>query len=206
MGTKPLAHFIFFSLGGLPRFYNECYSSFIKRHPSYKTTLWTPNDIEFFLKQESKLEEFSKLKTFINKYNFIKYSVLDKFGGWYVDLDIMWKRTLDELVRDKFKKHNVTSTDLFVPVRSFPREKERDLKRNDDMLVYAEPGIFGELIEFAKNRTDIDYTRKYEPFGPVSLSMWLNQCSYSRIYMFEDEIQQDGYYCDHKNNLSWKFS
>ena len=64
----------------------------------------------------------------------------------------------------------------------------------------------GELIDFAKKRTDIDSTKKYEPYGPVSLSMWLDKCKYSRIYMFEDEIQQDGYYCDHKNSQSWKFS
>lgn len=206
MGTKPLAHFIFFSLGSLPKFYNDCYSSFVKKHPSYKTILWTPPDIEYFLRLEDKLEEFYELKTFINKYNFVKYSILDKYGGWYVDLDIMWNRTLDELITDKFKKNNVTDVDLFIPVRSFPREKERDFKRNDDMLVYAKPGIFGELIEFAKNRTDVDYSRKYEPFGPISLSMWLDQCSYSRIYMFEDEIQDNGYYCHHANKQGWKFS
>jgi len=206
MGTKPLAHFIFFSLGGLPKEYNECYSSFIRRHPSYRTILWTPPDIEYFLKGEGKFEEFNKLSSFINKYNFVKYSILDKHGGWYVDLDIYWKRTLDDLVKDKFQTNQTDAADIFVPVRSFPREKERDFKRNDDMLLYSEPGIFGELIEFAKNRTDIDYSKKYEPFGPVSLSMWLDQCSYSRIYMFEDEIQEDGYYCDHKNNQGWKFS
>ena len=206
MGTKPLAHFIFFSLGSLPKFYNNCYSSFVKKHPSYRTILWTPPDIEYFLRLEDKLEEFYELKTFINKYNFVKYSILDKYGGWYVDLDIMWNRTLDELITDKFKKNNVTDVDLFIPVRSFPREKQRDFKRNDDMLVYAKPGIFGELIEFAKNRTDVDYSRKYEPFGPISLSMWLDQCSYSRIYMFEDEIQDNGYYCHHANKQGWKFS
>lgn len=206
MGTKPLAHFIFFSLGSLPKFYNDCYSSFVKKHPSYRTILWTPPDIEYFLRLEDKLEEFYELKTFINKYNFVKYSILDKYGGWYVDLDIMWNRTLDELITDKFKKNNVTDVDLFIPVRSFPREKQRDFKRNDDMLVYAKPGIFGELIEFAKNRTDVDYSRKYEPFGPISLSMWLDQCSYSRIYMFEDEIQDNGYYCHHANKQGWKFS
>jgi len=206
MGTKPLAHFIFFSLGSLPKFYNDCYSSFVKKHPSYKTILWTPPDIEYFLRLEDKLEEFYELKTFINKYNFVKYSILDKYGGWYVDLDIMWNRTLDKLITDKFKKNNVTDADLFIPVRSFPREKQRDFKRNDDMLVYAKPGIFGELIEFAKNRTDVDYSRKYEPFGPISLSMWLDQCSYSRIFMFEDEIQDNGYYCHHANKQGWKFS
>ena len=206
MGIKPLAHFIFFSLGSLPKFYNNCYSSFVKKHPSYKNILWTPPDIEYFLRLEDKLEEFYELKTFINRYNFVKYSILDKYGGWYVDLDIMWNRTLDELITGKFKKNNVTDVDLFIPVRSFPREKERDFKCNDDMLVYAKPGIFGELIEFAKNRTDVDYSRKYEPFGPISLSMWLDQCSYSRIYMFEDEIQDNGYYCHHANKQGWKFS
>lgn len=206
MDTRPVAHFIYFNIGGLPELYRQCYNSFTQKHPSYKVILWNPTDILLHLRDENRLDEFDNLRTFINKYNFSKYSILNKFGGWYIDLDIMWKRTLDELVTDKFKQNNVTDIDLFIPVRSFPREKERDFKRNDDMLLYSKPGIFSELIDFAKNRTDIDSTKKYEPYGPVSLSMWLDKCKYSRIYMFEDEIQQNGYYCDHKNSQSWKFS
>ena len=206
MGTNPIAHFIYFNIGGLPEAYRQCYNSFKQKHPSYKVILWNPTDVLLHLRDEGRLEDFDKVKTLINRYNLAKYSILDKFGGWYVDLDIMWKRSLDELIADKFKENNVTDTDLFIPVRSFPREKKRDLKRNDDMLLYSKPKIFGELIDFAKNRTDVDLTKKYEPYGPVSLSMWLGKCNYKRIYMFENEIQQDGYYCDHKNNQSWKFS
>ena len=206
MGTNPTAHFIHFTIGGLSELYRQCYNSFKQNHPSYKVILWNTTDVLIHLRDEGRLDEFDKLTSFINRYNFAKYSILNKFGGWYVDLDIMWKRSLDELVVDKFKENNVTDTDLFIPVRSFPREKKRDLKRNDDMLLYSKPKIFGELIDFAKSRTDVDLTKKYEPYGPVSLSMWLTKCSYERIYMFEDEIQKDGRYCNHLNNQGWKYS
>lgn len=92
-----------------------------------------------------------------------------------------------------------------IPVRNIPLQN-LNLKCNDDMLLYVKKGIFWELINFCDNRTNYDSSLKYEPYGPVSLSMWLHSSNYTREYLYETEIQKDGYYCDHRNSKSWIFS
>ena len=202
MDTRTLAHFIYIGETGLPKLYQDCLNSFQKKHPGWTIKLWTTKDANNILRD--KQYSYYSNDTFINRYNFVKYNVLADEGGWFVDLDILWKRSINEIYTDKLKSKNFP--DIFIPVRSFPREKYIDYKRNDDMLLYARKGIFNELLEFIDNREDIDYERGYEPYGPVSLSMWLHSSSYSRIYLHEKEIQENGYYCEHKNNMSWKVS
>lgn len=202
MDTRSLAHFIWIGDTGLPPLYQQCLDSFYKKHPYWKIKLWTSKDADRII-SESKYD-FNKYSSFINRYNFIKYHILAKEGGWFVDLDIQWKSNIDQIYTDKLK--NKPFPDLFVPVRSRPREKSVDFKSNDDMLIYARKGIFYELLEFINNREDIDTTKKYEPYGPVSLSMWLHNSDYSREYLFDNEIQENGYYCSHLNGRSWSFS
>ena len=202
MDTRSLAHFIWIGEGGLPRFYQDCLTSFSNKHRGWKIKLWTEKDTRKII-ANSKFD-FNKYPSFINRYNFIKYHILAQEGGWFIDLDIVWKKSIDQIYTDKIKTN--TFPDLFIPVRRFPRQKEIDLKMNDDMLMYAKKGVFKELLEYINLREDIDLSKPYEPYGPVSLSSWVYRSSYSRVYLFEEEIQENGYYCEHKNKQSWKFS
>lgn len=202
MDVRNLAHFIWIGDSGLPPLYSQCIDSFARKHPGWRIKLWLSKDVDKII-AESKYD-FNKYTSFINRYNFIKYHILAKEGGWFVDLDIEWKLSIDQIYSDKLR--NTPFPDLFVPVRSFPTQPVIDIKANDDMLIYARQGIFYELLEFINSRENIDTTRKYEPYGPISLSQWIHNSKYSKIFLYENEIQQNGYYCDHKNNLSWKFS
>lgn len=195
------AHFIWIGDNKLPPELQKCLQTFYKLHPNWKVNLWFWRDVQPLVLNSK--YDFNKYTSFINRYNFIKYHVLAEHGGWFVDLDIEWYRSLDELMWDKCKGK---TPDLFIPVRSLPRQKQVDIKTNDDMLVYTRKGIFHELLEFCFNRTDVDSSRKYEPLGPVSLSMWLHSTQYTREYMYEWEIQEKGTYCNHINKNSWKFS
>lgn len=199
-----VAHFIFLGDRKLPSLYRDCLNSFTRLHPSYKINIWNFRDVEKILKEHALYPTFIRQKTFINRYNLCKYTILHVHGGWFIDLDIKWKRTLDDLITDKFKVSKKLPQ-LYIPVRSFPREKKIDYKRNDDMLLYSEPGLFLDLINFAYYRRDIDYSKKYEPFGPVSLSKWLSKVEYTREYLYEWEIQKDGTYCSHLGGEGWKF-
>ena len=202
MDTRNLAHFIWIGDDGLPALYQGCINTFSRIHPYWKIKIWNKNDVDQIIR-ESKYD-FNKYKSFINRYNFIKYHILAKEGGWFVDLDIEWKKPIDQIYTDKLK--NKTFPDLFVPVRSRPMEKVPDIKSNDDMLIYTRQGIFYELLEFINTREDIDESKKYEPYGPLSLSRWLHKSNYTREYLYETEIQQNGYYCNHLNKGSWIFS
>jgi len=195
------AHFIWISENKLPGDLQKCLQTFYRLHPNWKVNLWYLKDIEPLVLNSN--YDFNKHTSFINRYNFIKYHILAQYGGWFVDLDIKWNKSLDELMWDKSRDK---IPELFIPVRSHPRQKQVDTRLNDDMLIYARPGIFYELLEFCFNRTDFDPQKKYEPIGPVSLSLWLHSTNYTREYMYEWEIQENGIYCGHMNRKSWKFS
>lgn len=200
MDIRVLAHFIYIGETGLPSFYQQCINSFYRKHPGWKIKLWTTRDANKILIERG--YDPSVNDTFINRYNFVKYNILAEEGGWFVDLDIEWKRSINEIYTDKLKNRNFP--ELFVPVRSYPRQKIVDHKMNDDMLLYANKGTCKSLLEFIKTRKDINLQSKYEPYGPISLSMWLHSTDLDRVYLYEDEIQNNGYYCVHKNSLSWK--
>ena len=199
--TRTLAHFIWIGEGGLPSFYQQCLNSFAKLHPYWQIKLWTKIDADRVIKNSK--YDFYRYESFINRYNFIKYHILAEEGGWFVDLDIEWKLSLDRLMLDKIKGNAFPQ--LFIPVRRQQHTQQVSVKDNDDMLLYTEKGLFYELLEYISQRTDIDLTQRYEPYGPVSLSMWLHSTDYTREYMYEGEIQSNGYYCNHNNGLSWKF-
>ena len=202
MDTRTLAHFIFIGETGLPTLYQECISSFQSKHPGWTIKLWTTKDANRILKEKD--YEYYSNDTFINRYNFVKYNILAEEGGWFVDLDIRWKRSINEIYSDKLKDRKFP--DVFIPVRQYPRERKIRYDRNDDMLLYAKKGVFNDLLSFIDFREDINYDLRYEPYGPISLSKWIHSTDLDRIYLFEEEIQENGYYCEHKSNLSWKFS
>jgi len=211
------AHFI--TIGGFPKPFQDSYQSFAEKHPTWTTILWTAKDVDRLLRKHKQIEYFNSLTSFIAKYNFAKYSILAEHGGWYVDLDITWKKSLDELIQDKMQFRRAKpwavgtkqrEPEVFIPVRILPRQEEVDEKMNDDCLLFSNPGHFFDLIEFSKQRAlspDIDLSIPYEPFGPRSISEWINKRKdLERIYMYENEIQINGRYCDHANSKSWIFS
>lgn len=194
-------HFIWTGSDNLAPEYQKGLQSFYSKHPYWKVNLWLQSDINDIVKRSK--YSIGKYNSFINRYNFIKYHILAEHGGWFVDLDIFWKRSLDDIITDKVGTKPFP--DLIVPVRSIPL-LDLNIKCNDDMLIYSDKGLFWELIDLCETRTDYDSSSKYEPYGPVSLSMWIHSSEYTREYLYETEIQKDGYYCDHKNLQSWKFS
>jgi len=203
MGTRELAHYINVNNILESSLHKDCLNSFKTKHPFFEVIVWSEKDINNLLLKEGFMLDFNRLTTFINKYNLVKYLILYKFGGWYIDSDIKWKKSIYNLISDRGIE---SFPQLFVPVRSFPNQNSINYRFNDDMLLYSDKGLFGELIKFCFSRKDIDETSPYEPFGPVSLSKWLHSNDYTREYLYEWEIQKDGIYCSHLGNNSWKYS
>lgn len=196
-----VVHFLWIGNSKLPSEYQKGLQSFYSKHPHWKVNLWFQSDVEKILKTSKySIERFT---SFINRYNFVKYHILAQHGGWFVDLDIIWKKSLDEIIKDKVSKKPFPN--LIVPVRTHPYSSI-NIKINDDMLIYSDKELFWELIDLCESRTDYDPSLKYEPYGPVSLSRWIHSSDYSREFLYESEIQKNGYYCEHKNLQSWKFS
>ena len=202
MDTRSLAHFIWIGEAGMPLLYQKCLNSFIQKHPYWKVKVWLQKDVDSIVARSAYKHLFDTYTSFINRYNFIKYHVLAEEGGWFVDLDIEWKHNIDLIYTDILKTSKVFPQ-MFVPVRTLPMFPTNN-KSNDDMLIYADKGLMWDLLEYISKREDVDVSKKYEPFGPVSLSQWLHKNEISREYLYEDQIQVDGYYCNHYNGQSWK--
>ena len=142
--NKSLAHFIWIGEEGIPYNYQKCLNSFAQLHPYWNIKIWNKNDVESIIAHSK--YDFNKYTSFINRYNFIKYHILAQEGGWFIDLDIQWKLSLDQMIFDKVGQNSFPQ--LFIPVRSLPRQKVVDVRSNDDMLLYTQSGLFFELLEF----------------------------------------------------------
>lgn len=205
MKITSTAHFIWLGDRPMSTFHSQCLHSFSKKHLFWKLKVWSWKDVIPLIEKSRHVNHYPKIShSFINKYNFVKYTILDMFGGWYVDLDIEWKESLDSLMLDRCKGNPLPQ--LIIPVRQLPGTKKQNIHLNDDMLLYSEPGLFGEVLDVAFNRNDYDKNTEYEPVGPVSLSKWLHSTNYSRMYLYEDEIQKQGKYCHHHGgSLAFSF-
>ncbi|MDB4343514.1 glycosyltransferase [bacterium] len=197
-----LANFIWVGGEQIPHLYQQCLNSFVNKHPHWTINIWRDIDCEKIINDSPYKDLFNKHTSFINRYNFIKYHILAQEGGWFIDMDIQWNRSIEEIYNDK-----ITGgfPELFVPVRSNPMTPTK-ITDNDDNLIYAEKGLFNGLLYHISQRGDIDTTKKYEPFGPVSLSQWVHKKERNVIFLYEEEIQLNGYYCNHLNGESWRFS
>jgi len=109
--------------------------------------------------------------------------------------------SIDQMYTDTLRERRLPK--MFVPVRSFPFLPPQKTT-NDDMLIYAEKGLLWNLIEYISQRKDIDESKKYEPFGPISLSRWVHEMEIDPVFLYENQIQNNGYYCNHMNGQSWK--
>ncbi len=201
MDTRTLAHFIWIGEAGMPPLYQSCLNSFVKRHPYWTVKVWLQKDVNKVVERSPYRELFNKYTSFINRYNFVKYHILAEEGGWFVDLDIEWKLSIDQMYTDTLRERRLPK--MFVPVRSFPFLPPQKTT-NDDMLIYAEKGLLWNLIEYISQRKDIDESKKYEPFGPISLSRWVHEMEIDPVFLYENQIQNNGYYCNHMNGQSWK--
>ena len=203
--TRSLAHFIWVGDANIPTLYQKCIDSFHRKHPYWSIKFWRQKDIDGIIATSPYAENFNKYTSFINRYNFIKYHILAEYGGWFIDMDIQWHNySIDAIYNDKLVDRPFPN--IFVPVRTHPRAKVNH-KSNDDMLIYASKGLFFDLLKYIWDREDIDSGVKYEPYGPVSLSRWLHERQdIDRVYLYENEIQEQGFYCRHLNGQSWRYS
>lgn len=94
--------FFFETSETLPEKLKNAKRSWIQRHPKYSYTLWNKTSIDWLI-----TKEYPFLKTLYNSYghwvrraDVARYLVLYHYGGWYVDLDVICKQSLDTLEQE----------------------------------------------------------------------------------------------------------
>ncbi len=75
----------------------------LELHPDYEYKLWTDNDNYKFIKNEYPflLELYESYPKNIQKVDLVRYCILHKYGGIFLDLDFLIIRNFDSLINNK---------------------------------------------------------------------------------------------------------
>lgn len=96
-----LAHFIWLGNKPLPQYAHHCIQSFITHHPHWTYRIWKDEDLAT-LKQEGDSFCFSFLANphfnFGVKSDVLRYELLRRFGGVYLDVDYEFLQSLEAVV------------------------------------------------------------------------------------------------------------
>lgn len=94
--------------GNLPEKYINLCKSWEVNHPDWEYKLWTDNDISEF---NIDIEKFNKIKNLGVKSDLLRYHIMYKYGGIYVDTDFLCLKPFDSLLKyDFFGCGGVTDT------------------------------------------------------------------------------------------------
>lgn len=193
-------HYIWIGGSEIPSPYLANYQKCIQLNPLFKFKIWRNEECLQLVSEYELMETFTPL-TFICKYNLIKYLVLHKFGGIYTDFDIEWKVSFNEIM-DKYPNVDIILTHTLTPTI-------------DDPFIISKSNIFGSLINYCKNKTELKYDgelyiktgkieiHKSEPFGPFSLTEWIKNMNYISFPQ-QSLLDENGKYGIHFQKSNWK--
>ena len=195
-------HYIWIGGSEIPSLYLANYQRCIQLNPSCNFLVWKNDECMKLVEEYGLMDVFTPL-TFICKFNLIKYIVLHKFGGIYTDFDIEWKVPFGEIAN----KYNFPNVDIVLSSTLTPII--------DDPFIITKPNIFGGLINYCKNRTELKYDgelymetgkleiHKSEPFGPFGLTEWIKNMKYTSFPQ-QSLLDSNGRYGIHSQKSGWK--
>lgn len=203
--------------GSIPKRYDKYIEKLKKINPNWEYKLWTDNDIEFFGLKNIKL--FNNIKNLGAKSDILRYEILERIGGLYVDVDFDFIKPFDDLCDLDFFAGNghVDVPEVFNSIMaSSPNHKyvsklvsELQKKEyfNDDISgVMNNTGPYFVTRVFFDTITDKDnvviFPTKYLfPFPAVYRhSVGDDQKSQDFIYSFLNENS----YCLHLWHTNWQ--
>ena len=145
MSKNKVIHQIFLDIGLRPYKDRKDYQKNVainkKMNPDYRHILWTDAKVNSFIKKQP--NHIKKLwKDFPDpfyKIDFVRYLILEKYGGIYLDLDVACKIPLSKIDRRDV-----------VPqiVGRWPNPKTKKMELNNNVISLS-PRLYPELIKYA---------------------------------------------------------
>lgn len=92
----------------------KCQESWIKNFPNYQYVFWNDEDIDTLVKNHypEYLQMYQDFPVHIMKIDFIRFCLMDKFGGIYADLDYYcYKNFESEIIKDCYVVENPFGND-----------------------------------------------------------------------------------------------
>lgn len=208
-----IIHFIWIGNDEIFQQYISNYQKCIKLNNGFDSLIWRNEDCLRLLEQYNLVEQWSKL-TFICKCNFLKYLILDKFGGIYTDFDILWKVPFYKIINDfDFSQKDI----ILTSISNSYIYKNNVGSLMDDPFIISKPNIFKKCIDYCLNRTNLKYdgeyyhktnqlmTHKLEPVGPFGLTEWLIEKNINFTHFPQETLLDNkGYFGVHAQKTNWK--
>jgi hypothetical protein len=184
-------------------------------NPTCEFKIWRDKECFELLNEYNLLELWNNIPTLISKCCFIRYIILDKFGGIYSDFDIKWKVPFN-IILEKEK----TNTGLLLTFNPFSSMviDNKNIYLLDDPFIYSKPGLLKDCVNYCLNRTDLkndgDWYLKtgelkphhLEPVGPFGLTEWVyyNDIDINYFSQVGYIDQFKGEYGIHAQQTNWK--
>lgn len=201
-----IVHFIWVGDQKIPQPFLSNLQDFKNLNPLEEILEWDDIHLIPLMKSYGRYELYESLGIF-HKLQLARYTVLDYYGGIYTDYDVHWKVPIVEGLGSRKEK----SISL-IKRRSlyFYKKDESVLKTDllDDYVIFANPGITNQFIDYSLNRF-LDKSRikecETEPFSVYSLTEWIHDSNLDFGFFNHNEIYDSGE-CSiafHENKKTW---
>jgi len=170
----------------LPSYFKALGETWKRDYPEWKYEFWNNDRMNQFIQEYYPLywKPYNSFPHNIQRWDAIRYLILDKTGGMYVDFDYESIKPLDDVLKEK--------TCCFA---SEPTEHLSIFGRNmyiNNALMASIPNhpFMNEIIQkvFMSEKTNKEYTDKMDEVlkttGPILISNLLEQTEYKKRFLF----------------------
>ena len=186
--------------GGIPEKYTSNYQKWTDLNPTWQHNMWDEKSL-LKLCNHNQFIYYHTLDTLINKVNFLKYILMYRIGGVYVDLDTIPLKSMDNFLNEvEVKNIDLLSTlsirypfnteipikrfntyEIILPARPslmyYPNGDKAILLDNPFLISSANNIFWINLIEFCSKRTNykegFGAVLPHEPLGPYGMTDFL---------------------------------
>jgi len=149
-------------------------------HPDYKYILWTDDDMDKFVKREypNFYKVYISYKYDIQRCDVFRYLVLFKYGGIYLDLDIICKKNLNNFLNydlvltysSNIKTSMTNSFIMIIPEHPFFKYCIDQLPNYSNSYSY-----FGKHLHIMNSTGPIFLTNMIYNYGKIKNTYFLNK-------------------------------
>lgn len=199
-------HFIWVGENKIPQPFLSNIENIKNQNPELEFEEWDDNSLKSILENYGISNEYSNSNIF-HKLQLARYTILDLYGGLYLDYDIYWNLPISQALGER-----INSDMVFTERRSSYFYKTENsvekLKLLDDYIIYARPGLTFHFLEFCKIRAKQREKLKEdttEPYSVYALTEWIRESDYNVQYFSDEEIYHDGpcTLAKHDNKKTW---
>jgi len=189
----------------IPENYNKFRKTILDLNPDYEYKLWSELDFLNLIKDDDiLLKKYYKFEYMIQKFDFMKYCILYKFGGIFIDIDTYLNQKLDKLF-DLVQDYDVVISyigELDFVGSYFACGKFRNCINNGNLIAKPESDFMKYLIEKIETSCEKYIAKSFcisNTTGPIKFNKILDAYKLekgpkSKIKILDNEYMEPCFY------------